>query len=298
MTDIANREFSAPGRGRGLKDALNHRYLLKLLVDKEIQVRYRGSVLGILWSYIKPAVQFLVFYLALGIFLGLEKGLQNYSVYLFSGIIVINFFSECFSNGARAFVVNGALIKKIYLPRQLFSLSTIWVGIIHFLPQILVLIVACFVVGWSPDIKQILAAAVGIVLIMLFGLAAGMIFGVANVFFRDSENLVDMFLMMATWLSPVMYSWTMVAREVQIPHIEQIYMTNPLSVAVELFHYAFWQPTLSVEQQGFLLEAGNWHMFPHLLTIWVPVAFGVSLVLLLLGNYLFRKFEGNFAQEL
>ena len=90
----------------------------------------------------------------------------------------------------------------------------------------------------------------------------------------------------------------MVAREVQIPHIEQIYMTNPLSVAVELFHYAFWQPTLSVEQQGFLLEAGNWHMFPHLLTIWVPVAFGVSLVLLLLGNYLFRKFEGNFAQEL
>lgn len=298
MTDIANREFSAPGRGRGLKDALNHRYLLKLLVDKEIQVRYRGSVLGIIWSYIKPAVQFLVFYLALGIFLGLEKGLQNYSVYLFSGIIVINFFSECFSNGARAFVVNGALIKKIYLPRQLFSLSTIWVGIIHFLPQILVLIVACFVVGWSPDIKQILAAVVGIVLIMLFGLAVGMIFGVANVFFRDSENLVDMFLMMATWLSPVMYSWTMVAREVQIPHIEQIYMTNPLSVAVELFHYAFWQPTLSVEQQGFLLEAGNWHMFPHLLTIWVPVAFGVSIVLLLLGNYLFRKFEGNFAQEL
>lgn len=298
MTQIANREFSAPGRGRGLRDALTHRYLLKLLVDKEIQVRYRGSVLGILWSYIKPAVQFLVFYLALGIFLGLEKGLQNYSVYLFSGIIVINFFSECFANGARAFVVNGALIKKIYLPRQLFSLSTIWVGIIHFIPQILVLIVACFFVGWTPDIKQIAAIIVGIVIIMLFGLAAGMIFGVANVFFRDSENLVDMFLMMATWLSPVMYSWTMVAREVQIKHIEAIYMTNPLSVAVELFHYAFWSPTLNEQQKQFLLDTGNWHMYPHLLTIWVPVAIVISLVLLLIGNFLFRKFEGNFAQEL
>ena len=52
MSDIANREFSAPGRGRGLKDALNNRYLLKLLVDKEIKVRYRGSILGIFWSYI------------------------------------------------------------------------------------------------------------------------------------------------------------------------------------------------------------------------------------------------------
>lgn len=298
MSDLANREFSAPGRGRGLKDALNNRYLLKLLVGKEIQVRYRGSVLGIVWSYIKPAVQFLVFYLALGIFLGLEKGLQNYSVYLFSGIIVINFFSECFSNGARAFVVNGALIKKIYLPRQLFSLSTIWVGIIHFLPQILVLVVACLFVGWTPDVQQIGAAVLGIVLIMLFGLAAGMIFGVANVFFRDSENLVDMFLMMATWLSPVMYSWTMVAREVKIPYVEQLYMTNPLSVAVELFHYAFWQPTLSLEQQQFLAESGNWQMFPHLLTIWVPVAVLVSLLLLMFGNFLFRTFEGNFAQEL
>ncbi|WP_237188476.1 ABC transporter permease [Rothia nasimurium] len=298
MTDMANREFSAPGRGRGLRDALHHRYLLKLLVDKEIQVRYRGSVLGIVWSYIKPAVQFLVFYLALGIFLGLEKGLQNYSVYLFSGIIIINFFSECFSNGARAFVVNGALIKKIYLPRQLFSLSTIWVGIIHFLPQLLVLMVACFFVGWHPDLKQILAVIVGVLLVGLFGLATGMIFGVANVFFRDSENLVDMFLMMATWLSPVMYSWTMVAREVTIPNIELFYMANPLSVAVELFHYGFWSPTLSADQLQLLHDGGYWYMVPNLLSMWVPIAFGISLVLLLLGNYLFRKFEGNFAQEL
>ncbi len=298
MSDIANQPLAAPGKSLGLSGLIKNRYLLKLLVDKEIQVRYRGSVLGILWSYIKPAVQFLVFYLALGIFLGLEKGLPNYSVFLFSGIIVINFFAECFSNGARAFVVNGALIKKIYLPRQLFSVSTVWVGVIHFIPQVLVLTVACLFVGWHPDLKQILAAFVGMGIVGIFGLGLGMIFGVANVFFRDSENLVDMFLMMATWLSPVMYSWTMVAREVQIPHIQEIYMTNPLSVAVELFHYAFWQPTLGVDKQQFLLDTGNWHMFPHLLTLWVPIALGVSLLVVLIGNFLFKKFEGDFAQEL
>ena len=74
MNDLKSVPLKAPGRGRGILDAVKNRYLLRLLVDKEIQVRYRGSVLGILWSYIKPGVQFLVFYIAMGLFLGLERG--------------------------------------------------------------------------------------------------------------------------------------------------------------------------------------------------------------------------------
>ena len=132
MSDLKSVPLKAPGRGRGILDAMKNRYLLRLLVDKEIQVRYRGSVLGILWSYIKPGVQFLVFYIAMGLFLGLERGMHNYAVYLFSGMIAINFFSEGFGNGARAMVVNSALIRKIYLPRELFSLSTVWVALVHF----------------------------------------------------------------------------------------------------------------------------------------------------------------------
>ena len=96
MSDLKSVPLKAPGRGRGILDAMKNRYLLRLLVDKEIQVRYRGSVLGILWSYIKPGVQFLVFYIAMGLFLGLERGMHNYAVYLFSGMIAINFFSEGF----------------------------------------------------------------------------------------------------------------------------------------------------------------------------------------------------------
>ena len=112
-------------------------------------------MLGILWSYIKPGVQFLVFYIAMGMFLGLERGMHNYAVYLFSGMIAINFFSEGFGNGARAMVVNSALIRKIYLPRELFSLSTVWVALVHFVPQIAVMLLACFLVGWSPDLAGI-----------------------------------------------------------------------------------------------------------------------------------------------
>ncbi|WP_237208357.1 ABC transporter permease [Rothia nasimurium] len=293
MNTLKSAPLSPPGRGRGLMDVINHRYLLKLLVDKEIQVRYRGSVLGILWSYIKPGVQFGVFYIAMGLFLGLERGMENYAIYLFSGMIVINFFSEGFSNGAKAMVVNGALIKKIYLPRELFSVSTVWVALIHFVPQILVLLIACFFAGWSPDVKQVGAALVGMVIIMIFSAGLGLIFGVANVFFRDSENIVDMLLMVATWLSPVLYSWTMV-RDTLYSWVMTVYMLNPLTVAVELFHYAFWNPTLSAEAA--LLPTSQ--IPPNLLSFWVPLALVTSLLTLWIGDLLFRKLEGNFAQEL
>ena len=76
--------MTRPGQGRGLLDVYDHRFLLKLLVRKEIKVRYRGSVLGLLWSYVKPLMQFLIYFVALGIFLNLQRGTPNYAIYLFS----------------------------------------------------------------------------------------------------------------------------------------------------------------------------------------------------------------------
>lgn len=293
MSDLKSVPLKAPGRGRGILDAMKNRYLLRLLVDKEIQVRYRGSVLGILWSYIKPGVQFLVFYIAMGLFLGLERGMHNYAVYLFSGMIAINFFSEGFGNGARAMVVNNALIRKIYLPRELFSLSTVWVALVHFVPQIVVMLLACFAVGWHPSLLAFESILAGMLIVMLLSYGLGLIFGVANVFFRDSENIVDMLLMVATWFSPVLYSWTMV-RDTLYPWVFNVFMLNPLTVAVELFHYGFWHPTLRPEDLA--LPASQ--VVPHLFSFWTPIAIGISLLTVLIGDLLFRKFEGNFAQEL
>ena len=292
MSTLHDEPLKAPGRGRGILDAIRNRYLLRLLVDKEIQVRYRGSVLGILWSYIKPGVQFGVFYVAMGLLLGLERGMHNYAIYLFSGMIVINFFSEGFGNGARTMVVNSALIRKIYLPRELFSLSTVWVAVVHFIPQIVVMLIACFFTGWRPGLRNIAAIFAGMAIVMLLSYGLGLIFGVANVFFRDSENIVDMLLMVATWFSPVLYSWTMV-RDTLYPWVFNVFMLNPLTVAVELFHYGFWRPTADLEKSGHFAE-----IVPHLFSFWTPVGIGISLLTVLIGDLLFRKFEGNFAQEL
>lgn len=289
MTAIEDPELRPPGSGRGMRDVLKQRYLLHLLVDKEIQVRYRGSALGLLWSYIKPAVQFLVFYVAMGVFLGLERGIDNYAIYLFSGIVVINLFTESFGNASRSIVGNGGLIKKIYLPRELFPASTLWVAVVHFIPQVIVLLVACVLTGWLPSLAQLLSALLGFVIVAVFSLGLGLAFCSANVFFRDAENIVDLLNMVAAWSAPVLYMWMMV-RDAVWDWVFVVYMLNPLTVAVELFHHAFWRPT--VEGQV------TWTLPPHMYTVWVPAALALSFGLLILGDVIFRRLEGRFAQEL
>ena len=285
--------LETPGRGAGLADILRSRFLLKLLVSKELKVRYRGSILGLLWSYVKPGVQFVVFYIALGVFLNLEQspgnpdGLPNYAIYLFSGIVLINFFTEALGNASRSIVGNGGLIKKIYLPRQLFPVASVWVSGVHFVPQIVILIVACLFNGWRPSLLQLAAAVAGFLIVALLATGLGLLFGAINVYFRDAENLVDMLLMIATWASPVLYSWQMVQGKLGETFFH-LYQLNPITVGVETFHYAFWLPTTD----------GAEAIPPHLLSVWIPVALAVSAAVLLFGQFVFRRLEGRFAQEL
>ncbi|MFD0482959.1 ABC transporter permease [Kineococcus sp. GCM10028916] len=293
-TVTATSPLVAPGHGSGLLDVVRYRYLLKLLVRKEMRVRYRGSVMGLLWSYVKPGVQFAVFYFAMGEFLKLNESVPNFAVYLFSGIVVINFYTEAFGNATRSVVGNAPLIKKIFLPRELFSVSSAWVAAIHFLPQLIVLLVACFVTGWRPGVVQILAGLLGFVIVAVLSVGLGLLFGAVNVLYRDFENIVDLLLMIVTWTSPVLYDWQKVAAATGGPNslFMTLYQLNPVTAAVELFHWAFWYPTGDVRDAvtpvvlpPHLLWSGLWGLL-------------IALVMLALGQFVFRRIEGRFAQEL
>lgn len=283
-------ELIRPGQGRGLLDVYDHRFLLKLLVRKEIKVRYRGSVLGLLWSYVKPLMQFLIYFVALGIFLNLQRGTPNYAIYLFAGIVLVNFFTESLGNATRSIVDNRDLIRKIYLPRELFPVATVWVSAAHFLPQVVVLIGACLIAGWTPSVLQLAAAVLAFILVSILATGLGLLFSAANVYFRDSENIVDMILMVVTWASPVLYVWTMVQNVMGSWY--WVYQLNPMTVAVEIFHWAFWFPTLKEDQLGLA------SMPPDLMTLWLPVAFLTSLAVLFVGQLTFRRAAVHFAQEL
>lgn len=290
---VPRAEFDVPGRSRGLIDAFRWHYLLRLLVRTGVTTRYRNSVLGWTWSYVRPAAQFLVFWVVLGLFLDLERGISNYAVYLFSGIVVINLFSEAFKNATTSIVGNAPLVRKVFLPRQLFAVSAVTVAFVHFLPQVGLLLIVCLFMGWVTQISilSILAIIAGAALVMLFALGLGLLFGALNVRFRDAENIVELLLLLATWASPVLYSWTMVRDALATlgwpDWMLEIYLLNPITQAVELFHYAFWYP---VTQTDLAL--------PPALAINTLWTFLISVLVLLIGQAVFRRLEGRFAQDL
>lgn len=279
-------QLEEPGRSRGLLDVFGRRHLLSLIVRKEIQIRYRGSIFGWLWSYVKPLVQFLVFYIALGVFLNLNKSIDFYPIYMLSGITIVTFFNEAFSNGTKSLVDNAPLIKKIYLPREMFPVSSMLVALVNTLPQIVVVVVIAIFFGWAPSALQLAAILVGVVIVALLSTGLGMLFGSVNVTFRDAQSFVEIIVMCAVWASPVMYHWDAVASKVP-SWLFAIYCLNPLTPAVELFHYGIWFP----------LDPRNAQPLPDL-WLYSGLALVSSLLFLFIGQYVFRRLEGRFAQDL
>ncbi|MFC8502540.1 ABC transporter permease [Pedococcus sp. NPDC057267] len=286
----------SPGRSAGLLDVYRWRFLLRLLVRKELRVRYRGSVLGLLWSYVKPGVQLVVFYVAMGKFLGLDRQQPNYIIYLFSGIVMVNYFSEVFSNTTRAIVLNADLVKKIYLPRELFPVSSVWVAMVHLFPQLAVLVLAAVVGGWRPGGLNLLACLGALLITTLAGLGLGLVFGAVNVLFRDAENLVDLILMMATWLSPVLYTWDKAYGVLGGTPLWWVYQANPGTAAIQLAHYGFWLPSQKVTDK-YAHHVGL-PAVPFHFVWWGLLGLATSVLLVVVGQFVFRRLEGRFAQEL
>ena len=275
-----------PAKSYGLLDVWRKRYLVRLLVSKEIRVRYQGSVLGLLWTYVKPLVRYLVYLFVFGYVLGLSRQLDNFPVYVFSGLIVVTFFNEALTSSTRSVRGNRSLITRIFLPREMFPLVSVIVSTRHFLPQVVVLLVIAIVTGWRPTWASLGLALLGFTLIFLFLVGLGLVFSTLNVYFRDAEQVVEIVTMVAFWSAPVMYSWTLIADVIGYGRALDLYLANPLAIAVQLFHQAFWLPT--VEDPGPLPD----------LTVPGTVSAVIVLVTLGFGQWLFTRLQGRFASEL
>ncbi|MGN6244214.1 MAG: ABC transporter permease [Motilibacteraceae bacterium] len=276
-----------PGRSGGLLEVARNRFLLRLLVRQELRVRYRGSVLGLAWSYVKPAVQFLVYFFVLGVFLKVNRSLPDFALYLFAGLVVMTSFGEALGNATRSVVWNAPLVKKIYLPRELFPVSSLCVAGVHLVPQLVVLLVGALVVGWVPTVPAVVAAVLALAITATTALGLGLLMAAVNVSFRDIENIVDLLLLVLTWASPVLYPWTAVRDALGDGALLQLYLANPLTIAVQLVQRAFW--ATDAERAASLV--------PHL---WERglAALALGCGLLVLGQLVFSRLEGRFAQEL
>lgn len=281
-----DQRLTTPGANKGLLEVFRQRHLLSLIVRKEIQIRYRGSVLGWLWSYVKPLVQFVVFFVAIGVFLGLNDRVDFFPIYLLSGITVVTFFNEAFSNGTRSLVDNAPLIKKIYLPREMFPIASMLIAAVNTVPQIIVVVVISLFFGWAPTLASFAAILLALVIVAVLASGLGLFFGSINVTFRDAQSFVEIIVMVAIWASPVMYEWTQVARVVP-EWLFVLYRLNPITAAVELFHYGIWAP----------LGPDSASPVPDM-WMYGLIALVTSLIALAVGQLVFRRLEGRFAQDL
>lgn len=290
MTTIDYGAFDTPGRGRGIIDVFRYRYLLRLLIGKSTSLRYRNSALGWFWSYVRPTVQFLVYYFIVGRVLGVGDRVQDFPLYLLSGIVVVNLFNEAFGAATRSIVDNKALVRKIYLPRELFPIAATIGSCIHFLPQLVILVVVSLLFGWLPSFAALGLVIGGIALMTAFIVGVGLFFSAVNVRFRDAQNFVEIVRLVATWSSPILYSWVMVKDVTRdVPWIFHVYMCNPITVAVEFFHQAFW---------GQIVTGPDNHGWPPQFGWYVVVSTAITIVVVFVGQFVFRRLERSFAQDL
>lgn len=268
-----------------LRDVFAHREVLALLVRRDLKARYKDSVLGMFWVLAKPLVQLALYFVAIGLFLGASRGIPNFAVYIFTGLTIYGLFSEIVSGATQSVVSNGGLIKKVYIPREIFPIASTGSALINSGIQFGLLIVASLLSGAFNFAPQALYIIPSIMLILVYAVALGILLSAVNVYLRDMQYLIEVFLMIFMWASPIIYSWGMVAKILGPGILLEIYTNNPLTLAVLGMQQGFWHSDAPTD-------------YPDLLWMRMGIAFVVGLVLLVVCQRTFSRLEGDFAQSL
>ncbi len=282
-----------PGRVGGLLDVFRRRYLLKLLVRKELRVRYQGSVIGLAWSYVKPAVRFLMYFYIIGLILG-PRSLENRPLHIFSGMIMVAFFTNALSAGTKSVVKNKSLVRKINLPREMFPVASIVVSGYHMVPMYVIMFVGCLLTGWHPDLGALLAGGMAAAIVLAWGLGVALLLSALNVFFRDMQNVIDVVQTVITWTVPMIYPFGIIADRFRGTNqlVYELYLSSPLCISVLLNDRAFWLPSVHRPAQASREELPA-HLFERGLVMIV-----LGLVFVWFAQAVFARLEGRFAEKL
>ena len=288
---IVNAELVDPAPSGGLREVFQQRYLLRLIVTRELAQMYAASLLGLLWSYIQPALRFIVYFFVFGVVLKTHAGTPNFALHLFTGMVFVHYFTETWSGGTRSIWTNRSLVLKMRVPREIFPVATMVVAAYHTGPQILILAVACALLGWHFSLVGLAAGALGLAILVLFSMALALIFAALNVFFKDFENIVHTMTQFLHFLVPMMYAYSYIARLGDHHRwAYELYFANPLAETVMLMQRLFWAPTLKPEEYAKEFPPDLWERGFIMLA--------VCIVLVILAQKFFARLEGKFPERL
>jgi len=269
-----------------IREIWRRRELVGLLVRRELRARYKGSSLGILWSLIKPLAQLLIYYFAIGQILGAARSIPSFAIFVFIGLTAWTLATEIITSGTRAIVDNAGLVKKVTLPREIFPLAAVGGALVNLGIQFVVLLGAMIAFGQFPLSWGALWVIPSLALIVIFCSAIAVLLAALNVYLRDIQHLVEVVLIVAFWISPIVYAYSFVSK-LAPAWLLQAYLVNPITLGVLGMQRALWVAGAQVPGS-----------FPPHLGLRILVVFLISAGLLWVSHRIFQKLQGNFAQEL
>ena len=252
------------------KELYHYRELLKTNVKKDIRGKYKGSFLGILWSFINPLLQVLVYALVFPYIMKVET--ENYLIFLICGIIPWTWFVTSISQGTTSITNNANLIKKVYFPREILPISVVTSGLINFLISCLIILIFVLLGGLGISWHLIFLPFI-IIIQYLFTLALIFVLSAINVYVKDVEYIVSFIINMLFYATPILYTTEMFSGP-----ILWIFRLNPLAHLINAYRDVFYV-----------------HHIPNLVNL--GILLGVSILLVVICYIIFKKLEKRFAEE-
>jgi ABC-2 type transport system permease protein len=277
---------------RRVLDLWRSHELLVALVRKELKVKYKNSALGFLWSLLNPAMYLVVFTVVFQVFLG--SGIPRFGIYMLSGLLVWNLFSAGIAGGTGSIAGNGNLVNRVSFPREILPIAAVGAALVHFFLQMIVLAAALAVFRHDVAWEYLPLLPVGLVGLLLVTCALAIALSAINVYARDTQHLLELALLAWFWMTPVIYTFPLVAREIDEHPLVWVLRLNPLLPVVVTFQRALYGIECCASDNTAILT--NASMSWYVLQLGILLAAGVLLVWGALA--IFARLEGRFAEEL
>lgn len=212
-----------------------YQFLFTELVKRDFKQKYKRTSLGMLWSILSPLLNLLVMRMVFTVFFG--KNIEHYTIYLFCGLLVFNYFTESTRGGMTSLMSNARIFTKVNVPKYLFLFSKNVSALINFGLTIVVFFLFCIMdhITFGP---HMLTLVFPVICMVIFNIGMGMILSAMFVFFRDIQYLYDVFITLLRYLSAIFYTVD------QFEEYQNVFMLNPIYVYIRYFRLIVLEQTV------------------------------------------------------
>lgn len=253
------------------KNLYNYRELLKTTVKKEVRSKYKNSFLGVLWSFLNPLLQIMVYAVIFSLILSNQQ--PHYAIFLCCGLIPWTFFSSAINKAAFTFIENGNIIKKVYFPREIIPISVVTGETVNFLISTLI-ILGFVVLGGIGISKYILLYPFILLTQYLIILAIAFVISSICVYLRDLQHFIGIALQLLFYAAPIVYAPSSIPENYQ-----WILQFNPMTYIINAYRDIFYYQTMT-------------DLKPIL------IVFIIAIIGCILGYCIFEKLQKGFAEQL